>query len=119
MPTLARPLVTFVMMATVSSREAAAQESRRTPEQRGMTVMGFDQTKTTHHFYLFEDGGAIEVSVNDAADATNRQAIRVHLSHIAMLFGQGNFQAPMLVHETKNVPGTAGMTRLKEKIRYT
>ena len=49
--------------------------------------MGFDQHKTAHHFYLFEDGGAIEIAVKDAADTVNRDAIRAHLPHIAMRFG--------------------------------
>ena len=86
---------------------------------RGNAVMGFDQLKTTHHFYLYEDGGAIDVSVKNLSDTTNRDAIRSHLPHIAMLFNQGDFAAPMLVHDSKDVPGTAGMTRLKDAITYT
>ena len=31
-------------------------------------VMGFDQHRTAHHFLLFSDGGAIDVSVNDPGD---------------------------------------------------
>jgi hypothetical protein len=81
-------------------------------------VMGFDQALTTHHFRLFNDGGAIEVSVNDVADTKNRDAIRSHLPHIAMMFGEGNFDAPMLVHDSKQVPGTAAMTEHKAAIRY-
>ena len=65
---------------------------------RGNAVMGFDQLKTTHHFYLYEDGGAIDVSVKDLSDTANRDAIRSHLPHVAMLFNQGDFDAPMLVH---------------------
>jgi hypothetical protein len=85
--------------------------------RRGQQVMGFDQEKTTHHFYLYSDGGAIDVAVNDAADKTNLDAIRAHLPHIAMLFSQGNFEAPMLVHDT-NVPGTGEMATLKDRITY-
>ena len=77
-------------------------------------AMGFDQGLTTHHFLLFNDGGAIEVSVNDLADAKNRDAIRSHLPHIAMMFGEGNFDAPMLVHDSKNAPGAKVMTERKE-----
>jgi len=80
--------------------------------------MGFDQARTTHHFLLFDDGGAIEVSVNNVADAKNRDAIHSHLPHIAMMFGDGNFNAPMLVHDSKNVPGTKAMTDRKGAIRY-
>jgi hypothetical protein len=85
--------------------------------ERGAHVMGFDQTKTTHHFLLFKDGGAIDVAVNDPADKADLDAIRAHLPHIAMMFGSGNFEAPMMVHDT-NVPGTAAMTRLKDRIAY-
>jgi hypothetical protein len=67
---------------------------------------------------LFTDGGAIDVSANDSSDARNRDAIRSHLPHIAMMFGQGNFEAPMLVHDSKNVPGTSVMTARKDTIRY-
>jgi len=35
-----------------------------------------------------------------------------------MMFGDGNFDAPMLVHDSKNVPGTKAMTEHKEAIRY-
>jgi hypothetical protein len=85
---------------------------------RGAAVMGFDQAKTAHHFILYEDGGAIDVSVRDRADANDRDAIRSHLPHIAMMFGQGDFDAPMLVHDSTHVPGTAAMARLKDRIRY-
>ena len=61
--------------------------------------MGFDQSRTTHHFLLFTDGGSIDVSVNDPADTTNRDAIRAHLPHIAVMFEEGRFDAPMLVHD--------------------
>jgi hypothetical protein len=79
--------------------------------------MGFDQEKTTHHFFLYEDGGAIDVSVTDNTDIANLEAIRVHLPHIVTMFGQGRFDAPMLVHST-DVPGTRDMTRLKDRLTY-
>ena len=55
---------------------------------------------TTHHFLLFKDGGAIDVSVKNASDAMNRDAIRSHLPHLASMFGTGTFDAPMLVHHS-------------------
>jgi hypothetical protein len=97
---------------------AARQDHHGSSYQRGAMVMGFDQALTTHHFLLFNDGGAIEVNVNDLADTKNRDAIRSHLPHIAMMFGDGNFDAPMLIHDSKNVPGTKGMTERKGAIRY-
>ena len=36
-----------------------------------------------------------------------------------MMFGEGNFDAPMLiVHDSKNVPGTKAMTEREGTIRY-
>jgi hypothetical protein len=34
-----------------------------------------------------------------------------------MMFGDGNFEAPMLVHDTKNVPGITMMAAKKSVIR--
>jgi hypothetical protein len=87
--------------------------------ERGAAVMGFDQEKTVHHFYLHADGGAIDVAAKDASDAKNREAIRAHLPHIATMFGLGNFDAPMLVHGSAAVPGTAVLKARKDSVRYT
>jgi hypothetical protein len=85
--------------------------------QRGAQAMGFDQERTIHHFLLYEDGGAIEVSVKEATDQANLQAVRKHLQEIAGLFKAGDFGRPALTH-ARQVPGTADMTRLKDRIAY-
>jgi hypothetical protein len=107
--------MTTSAIATVAAQQNHDQHAQM--NQRGHQVMGFDQEKTTHHFYLYSDGGAIDVAVNGAADKTTLDAIRAHLPHIAMLFSEGNFDAPMLVHDT-NVPGTAEMAKLKNRMTY-
>jgi len=68
-------------------------------EKHGNEAMGFPHDKTTHHFRLYSDGGAIEVTVNDSKDSQNMQAIRSHLAHIATMFSNGDFSIPMLVHD--------------------
>src|SRR2546430_12180329 len=85
--------------------------------KRGEHVMGFSHDATAHHFRLFNDGGEIDVRANDPKDKASIDQIRTHLGHIAKMFASGNFKAPMLIHDT-NPPGTATMTRLKERIRY-
>ena len=85
--------------------------------ERGDQVMGFSQEKTTHHFRLFSDGGAIEVTANDAKDAATRDQIRAHLRHITRMFGEGNFEAPMLVHG-RVPPGVPALERLKAEVAY-
>jgi hypothetical protein len=112
------PVLCLLGSLSIPVSLAARQDHHGSGDQRGAMAMGFDQARTTHHFLLFNDGGAIEVSVTDPADTKNREAIRSHLAHIAMMFGEGNFDAPMLVHDSTNVPGTKAMTQRKAAIRY-
>jgi len=85
--------------------------------KRGDQAMGFDHLKTTHHFLLASDGGSIQVEANDTKDKQSRDQIRQHLRHIAMMFGEGNFQVPMLVH-SETPPGAEVMQKLKAEISY-
>ena len=79
--------------------------------------MGFDQTKTTHHFLLQKSGGSIEVTANSAGDRESSEQIRMHLKHIAKMFAEGNFSAPMLIHD-QTPPGVSVMQDLKGEIEY-
>ena len=45
--------------------------------------MGFDQQRTAHHFLLFKDGGAIDVSVKDAGDGCAKSRDRPGQSTLA------------------------------------
>ena len=85
--------------------------------ERGDKAMGFSHEKTTHHFRLLTDGGAIEVTANDPQDAVSRDQIRKHLSHIAQMFASGNFDAPLLTHG-KTPPGVPVLQKLKPEIDY-
>jgi hypothetical protein len=86
--------------------------------ERGEKGMGFSQLATTHHFLMKSDGGVIQVEVKDPADMTNRANIRMHLTHIAQAFANGDFDIPMFVHDSVP-PGVPEMKRLREKIRYS
>ena len=81
-------------------------------------AMGFSQDTTTHHFRIYKDGGAIEVEANDPKDISTAGQVRMHLRHIAKMFADGNFEAPMLVHD-QTPPGTPAMKRLAKDIKYT
>ncbi len=107
-------LLTLLFALAVQS----PQDPHKAMNERGAQVMGFDQDKTAHHFLLFEDGGAIDIAVKDPADTMNRDAIRGHLPHISMMFSEGHFDAPMLVHDTKDVPGVKTLTARKNTITY-
>jgi hypothetical protein len=96
---------------------AYSQSHHDEVNRRGDHEMGFSHEKTTHHFRLSTDGGAIEVTANDPNDTESRGQIRQHLGHIAMMFSAGNFNAPMLIHD-QTPPGVPVMKRLKSQIKY-
>lgn len=87
-------------------------------EKHGDEAMGFPHDKTTHHFRLYPDGGAIEVAANDTKDSENTQAIRSHLTHIASMFSNGDFSTPMFIHD-QVPPGVPAMKERRAEISYT
>ena len=86
-------------------------------ERRGNLAMGFDQHAATHHFRIADNGGAIEVTVNDAADRATLDAIRSHLTAIAQAFAEGRFDAPVATHG-ELPPGVRDLQRLTDAIAY-
>jgi len=114
--------VLLAALPTCSLAQQASQSGQSSRQegvvQRGDHVMGFSHEATTHHFHLLKDGGEIVVTANDPNDKTSIEQIRTHLNHIVGMFSNGNFNAPMLIHDT-NPPGVATMTRMKSDIRYT
>lgn len=118
-----RTMILALLLVTIpafSEQQSPKQDEATRQEgvvQRGEHLMGFSHDATTHHFHLLKDGGEIIVTANDPNDKSSVAEIRMHLKHIAKMFSDGNFQAPMLIHDT-NPPGIATMTRLKGQIRY-
>jgi hypothetical protein len=99
------------------AQDQQAQDHNNMVNEHYDKVMGFSHEKTTHHFVLTQDGGLIEVRVNDLKDAASLDQTRSHFQHIVRMFADGNFNAPMLVH-SQDVPGTAIMTRHKTDLHW-
>lgn len=112
-----RTIAAFVFGTFLTLMAVAQQDHQTMVNEHGDHVMGFSHDKTTHHFELHYDGGLIDVRADDAKDIETRDQIRSHFHHIAQMFANGNFNAPMLVHG-KDVPGTATMTQLKDKLHW-
>jgi len=125
-------LIAFVFVATHGfGQDTTKQDSMRdcpmhnqhapghhaSVQEHGDQAMGFSHETTTHHFRVSPSGGAIEVTANRPDDKTNTDAIRSHLTHIAAMFKDGDFSAPMFIHDSIS-PGTTTMKLLKEKIEY-
>lgn len=124
---IASALASAQTPAHTQHQDKAADKSKSTTQnhdghhgqvnQRGDQAMGFSHEKTTHHFRLKADGGAIEVEANAADDTASRNQIRTHLKHIARKFAVGDFTAPMFIH-SQTPPGVPAMKQLKAKIKY-
>jgi len=117
-------MTAFFTVVALASSILAQQPATQTPEQqhaammkRGDAGMGFSQDKTTHHFLLLKNGGTIQVSANDPKDETSKDHIRMHLSHVAEMFSEGNFDTPMFIHGT-TPPGVPTMAKLHDEIHY-
>jgi len=111
---VAAPILAIATLVIVYGQQPKADEQMN---KRGDHVMGFDHMKTTHHFLLQEQGGSIEVTANNSDDVESSQQIRTHLKHIAKMFAEGNFNAPMLIHD-QTPPGAPVMQKLKGEITY-
>jgi TusA-related sulfurtransferase len=118
-----RTIVAFLLLCGLP---LAAQDMQSCPmhkehqaevEKHGDEAMGFPHDKTTHHFRLYSDGGAIEVTANDGKDSQDIQAIRSHLTHIVKMFSEGNFSIPMFVH-SQMPPGVSAMSEKRAEISY-
>ena len=113
-------LATATLVIVYAQQPKQGSNNNTADEQmnkRGDHVMGFDHTKTTHHFLLQELGGSIEVTANNADDVESRDQIRMHLKHLAMMFAEGNFDAPILIHD-QTPPGVPVMKKLKGEVNY-
>ena len=108
----------FLGLALLAAGTIAYSQSHHDEvNHRGDHEMGFSHEKTTHHFRLAKDGGVIEVTADDPNDTESRDQIRQHLTHIAVMFSAGNFDAPMFIHD-QIAPGVPAMKRLKSQIKY-
>jgi hypothetical protein len=107
------PLVTPVAAHDCPMHDAHMKQM----QEKGDLEMGFDHTKTTHHFLLSAKGGSIQVEANDPKDNASLSLIRAHLSKIAEAFQKGDFAKPEAIH-AQVPPGVPIMIRLKDAIHY-
>jgi hypothetical protein len=80
--------------------------------------MGFNQTTTTHDFYLTQTGGIIQVTAKDPRNTEQIATVQMHLKTHRGMFSAGDFSSPHFVHD-RVPPGVPTMKRLRSSIRYT
>lgn len=103
--------------ALLVSAQTPNDHAHHDMEHRGNQGMGFDQDKTTHHFLLHKDGGAIQVTANSADDKASVEHIRMHLEHIRSAFKSGDFKIPGFVHD-QTPPGVPELIKFNNQIKY-
>lgn len=108
-------VIGILALTAATGDPGAAQTGGQTHAQhmaqkRGDKAMGFDQTRTSHHFRLSPKGGSIEVHVKDPADREERDRVIAHLKVIADQFAKGDFSIPVAVHAEE----PAGVPLLKQ-----
>jgi hypothetical protein len=110
-------LALAAICTTASAQNGGGSTHSADMNERGEQVMGFSQTRATHHFVLSRDGGLIQVGRMNRA--IQRAGMRLeNIWHtIAKMFSDGDFNAPMLIH-AQTPPGVPEMKRLKGKISY-
>ena len=118
-------VASFPFVSVVAAQDHSAMPAGMTHEQHmillkqhGQTAMGFDQDKAQHHFTLTANGGIIQVTALNPADQMTRDAIQQHLQQIAVAFGRGDFDKPLVTHG-EVPPGVSAMQRHKDEITYT
>ena len=99
------------------AKHTAAASHHEQVDERGDHVMGFSHETTKHNLRLLNDGGAIEVRANDAADEESIALIRTHLRMIAKEFANGKFAKPLAIH-AQMPPGVDVMKASRESIAY-
>jgi hypothetical protein len=114
-------LLLAVILCVSAGAAEPPESSSASPSQgvnhRGDHVMGFSHDATTHHFHLYPNGGDIEVDANSVTDQPTVEQIRLHLGHIARMFADGDFNAPIIIHDT-HPPGVSTLIRLRSRIQY-
>lgn len=120
-----RWISTVVCLLSVAACSPAAERSQAagaadtafaSMQERGKAAMGVDQYTSSHIFASLPDGGRI-VLQRDDADSAGTEAIRAHLSSIAVAFSAGQFDIPGFVH-AQTVPGTAVMAAQRATLTY-
>lgn len=101
-------------MGRMEAQQARQEEVAR----KGVTVMPFDLTRTTHFFDDRETGGIETVTANDKNDAAQIRLIREHLAAEAKRFGRGDFSDPAKIHG-QDMPGLSQLAGAGAKLRVT
>lgn len=100
----------FLTASTISAGlHAAGAQRQGEVAARGVVVMPFNLSDTTHLFIKTQRGGIQRVIAKKPSDMRQIALVREHLRAIQTQFGNGDFSAPTQIHG----PAMPGLSELK------
>lgn len=104
--------------AIAQTEMASVQTPRAEALSRNSQLLGFDLTKTNQHFYLYKNGGAIDISAKNVDDVGSIAAVRRYLEKQEKLFAKGDVELQKQVY-TQLPQSLLTMRKLKDEISFS
>ncbi len=105
--------------AIAQTEMASVQTPRAETLSRNSQLLGFDLTKTNQHFYLYKNGGAIDISAKNIDDVGSIAAVRRYLEKQEKLFAKGDLELQKQVYSMQVPQSLLTMRKLKDEISFS
>ena len=104
--------------ATAQTEMASVQAPRAEALSRNSQLLGFDLTKTNQHFYLYKNGGAIDLSAKSIDDVGSIAAVCRYLEKQEKAFAAGDIELQKQVY-TELPPSLLVIRKLRDQISFS
>ena len=104
--------------AIAQTEMASVQAPRAEALSRNSQLLGFDLNKTNQHFYLYKNGGAIDISAKNIDDVGSIAAVRRFLEKQEKAFAAGDIELQKQVY-TELPPSLLIIRKLKNEISFS
>jgi hypothetical protein len=108
----------FAAGAIAQTEMASVQAPRAEALSRNSQLLGFDLNKTNQHFYLYKNGGAIDISAKNIDDVGSIAAVRRYLEKQEKDFAKGDIELQKLVYP-ELPPSLLIIRKLKDEISFS
>jgi hypothetical protein len=104
--------------AIAQTAMASVQAPRAEALSRNSQLLGFDLNKTNQHFYLYKNGGAIDISAKNIDDVGSIAAVRRFLEKQEKAFAAGDIELQKQVY-AELPPSLLIIRKLKNEISFS
>lgn len=110
-------LIGILLVANLAAAQAAPAANPEDTSARFSRALGVPLDKVTLHFYLVKNGGVVELSAKDTADAATIAALQKYLQSQKDLWEKGKETAVTDVH-MRAPESAATMRKLRNEITF-